>query len=104
MIQIEVKSGETAEITLKNDRIKGRIELVKRDLETGQPVPQGDAALSGAVYGLYAAEPILHPDQKTGQLYEKDRLVAEMTTDGQARAVLEDLYLGSYYILSLIHI
>ena len=53
------------------------------------------------VYGVYAAEPILHPDQKTGQLYEKDRLVAEMTTDGQARAVLEDLYLGSYYIREL---
>lgn len=101
VMQIEVKSGETAEIILKNDRIKGRIELEKRDLETEQTVPQGDAALSGAVYGLYAAEPILHPDNRTGQLYGKDQLVAEMTTGSQAKAVLEDLYLGSYYIREL---
>ena len=40
--------------------------------------PQGDASLKGAVYGLYARENIVHPDGKTGVLYQKDEQVATL--------------------------
>ena len=42
---------------------------------------QGDATLEGAVYGLFAAEDLLHPDGKTGVVYRANHLVAVATTD-----------------------
>ena len=42
-----------------------KVNLQKVDLETGEAVPQGDASLTGAVYGLFAREDIVHPDGKT---------------------------------------
>ena len=48
--------------TFKNDRTTAKIQIFKVDKETGKAVPQGDAKLEGAVYGLYARENIVHPD------------------------------------------
>ena len=45
---------------------------------------QGDATLEGAVYGLFAAEDLLHPDGKTGVVYRANHLVAVATTDKMA--------------------
>ena len=65
---------------IKNDRVLGEISISKVDLDAVRYVggstahgtdlasgqAHGDAALDGAVYDLYAAEDITHPDGVTG--------------------------------------
>ena len=98
----EYAGEDTATVEFKhtfvNDRVTAKIHLVKLDKETGLPVPQGDARLEGAVYGLYAREDIVHPDGATGVVYKKDTLVAELRTDANAEATVKGLYLGEYYL------
>lgn len=86
--------------TFENERVNARIDLLKKDAETGATA-QGDACLEGASYGLYAREDIIHPDGKTGVIYQKDTQVATLTTDGDGKASIDDLYLGKYYIKEL---
>lgn len=54
---------------MKNDRTLGEISISKVDLDAvryvGGSTAHGDAALDGAVYDLYAAEDITHPDGVT---------------------------------------
>lgn len=61
-------------------------------------VPQGDATLENAVYGLYAREDIVHPDGATGVIYKAGEKVATLTTDEHGEASVDNLYLGSYYV------
>lgn len=82
--------------TFANERVDAEIQLIKVDKETGKA--QGDAKLSGAVYGLYARTDIVHPDGATGVLYKAGTQVASMTTDETGKATVENLYLGNYYI------
>lgn len=79
-----------------NERVNARIQLVKKDKETG--AAQGDATLEGAVYGLYARRDIVHPDGATGILYPAGEQIATLTTDKDGKASVENLYLGSYYV------
>ena len=52
---------------MKNDRTLGEISISKVDLDAGKYVADhGNATLDGAVYDLYAAEDIIHPDGVTG--------------------------------------
>lgn len=55
---------------MKNDRTLGEISISKVDLDAQRYVigdaAHGNAALDGAVYDLYAAEDITHPDGVTG--------------------------------------
>ena len=52
---------------MKNDRTLGEISISKVDLDAAKYVENhGNAALVGAVYDLYAAEDITHPDGVTG--------------------------------------
>ncbi len=52
---------------MKNDRTLGEISISKVDLDAGKYVANhGNATLDGAVYDLYAAEDIIHPDGVTG--------------------------------------
>ena len=90
----------------------------KEDKETGKE-PQGDAKLSGATYGLYAAETIVYPDGRgtvtyagddnitstqgtdfvsTGVPAEKDALLATVKTGEQAEFNFGNLYFGNYYV------
>lgn len=71
-------------------RTEGEFHINKKDLdlsagESDQYSPygdtQGDGTLEGAVYGLFAAEDISHPDGKTGVVYRANNLVAIATTD-----------------------
>lgn len=69
-----------------NEQQYGSVILYKYDdeaegnYEDGDRITQGDTTmLDGAVYGLYAAEDIYHPDGNTGLLYEADELVATAT-------------------------
>ena len=84
--------------TFSNDRVTAKINLYKVDKETGKAVPQGDATLKGAVYGLYAREDIVHPDGATGTIYEAGEQVASLTTDDKGQASVNGLYLGKYYV------
>ena len=52
---------------MKNDRTLGEISISKVDLDATKYVENhGNATLDGAVYDLYAAEDITHPDGVTG--------------------------------------
>ena len=54
---------------LQNDRVLGNILLTKVDLDAARYLAagrNGDTTLEGAVYDLYAAENITHPDGVTG--------------------------------------
>ncbi len=81
-------------------RVPGQIHINKKDMElaAGETKEydaygdtQGDAALEGAVYGLFAADPIYGPDtqrnpdgsvkQGTGIVFDANDLVAVATTD-----------------------
>ena len=73
-------------------RMEGEVHINKRDLYLaageGEDTDydsygdsQGDAALEGAVYGLYAAQDIIHPDGKTGKVFSANELVSVATTD-----------------------
>ena len=84
--------------TFVNDRTTAKIQIQKVDKETGKAVPQGDATLEGAVYGLYARENISHPDGATGVVFKKNDLVATLTTDAEGKCSVDNLYLGKYYV------
>lgn len=84
--------------TFSNDRVTAKINLYKVDKETGKAVPQGDATLKGAVYGLYAREDIVHPDGATGTIYKAGEQVASLTIDDKGQASVNGLYLGKYYV------
>ena len=71
---------------------RGRWIYIKKSRKATLPMgdAEGDATLEGAVYGLFAAENILHPDSdvgtggnwtNTGIVYQKDDLVATAATD-----------------------
>ena len=92
------KAKATFAHTFKNDRTTAKIQIFKVDKETGKAVPQGDAKLEGAVYGLYARENIVHPDGKTGVIFKAGDLVATLTTDEKGACSIDNLYLGKYYV------
>ena len=71
-------------------RTEGEFHIIKKDLDlaagetdnySAYGEAQGDGTLEGAVYGLFAAEDISHPDGKTGVVYRANNLVAIATTD-----------------------
>ena len=89
--------GETDRIlyTFKvwDHRTEGRLHINKRDLELYRAdgdksygLTQGDATLEGAVYGLFAAQDIIHPDGKSGTIYNQNDLTAVAATDKQGNA------------------
>lgn len=84
--------------TFVNERVNATIRLQKKDKETNKNIPQGDATLEHAVYGLYARKDIVHPDKKTGVLYKAGEQAGTLTTDKEGRAEITDLYLGEYFI------
>lgn len=72
---------------VKNHRTEGELHINKRDKELFESSEdsygktQADATLEGAVYGLYAAEDIIHPDGKTGVVFKSGELVSVAATD-----------------------
>ena len=92
------EAKQTFKHTFKNERVIAKISLQKQDKETKKAVPQGDATLEKAVYGLYAREDIVHPDGATGVVYKAGEQVATLTTDKNGQASVDGLYLGNYYV------
>ena len=70
-----LSGNEDVSFSFTNERTLGAVEVIKYDTESESPICQGDASIEGAVYGIYAAEDIVHQDKKTGVLYKKDALV-----------------------------
>ena len=73
---------------VKDHRTEGELHINKRDMELYEQEgedsygkSQADATLEGAVYGLYAAEDIIHPDGKTGKVFSSGELVSIAATD-----------------------
>ncbi len=71
-------------------RTEGEIHLNKQDMDLAAKSgtdydayadSNGDGTLEGAVYGLFAADDISHPDGHTGVVYAKNDLTAVATTD-----------------------
>lgn len=110
--------GEISDLSAENTPIHCDVAAKKEDKETGAE-PQGDAKLSGATYGLYAAETIVYPDGRgtvtyagddnitstqgtdfvsTGVPAEKDSLLATVKTGEQAEFNFGNLYFGNYYV------
>ncbi len=76
--------------TVYDHRTEGDVHFNKKDidLKSGESASydaygdaQGDGTLEGAVYGLFAAADIPHPDGHSGVVFQKDDLVSVATTD-----------------------
>lgn len=110
--------GDVAQLTVENTPLRCDVTANKQDRETGDKA-QGDAKLSGATYGLYAAENITYPDgtgivtYKSGDTItadkgsdlkvmeteaKKDALLATVKTDKDSDFSFGNLYFGNYYI------
>ena len=110
--------GEFQQVDATNTPIRCDVSARKEDKETG-PNKDGDAKLSGALYGLYAAEEIKYPDGRavvtyagadnitstkgtdfvsTGNPADKDALLATVRTDADFSFDFGNLYYGNYYI------
>lgn len=88
-------NGQVIEKTLSNIEVKGNIHVTKADSITGM-TPQGNATFEGAVYGLYARENILSPDDKH-VIYRKGTLVDKQAIKNGALD-FKNHYLGNYYV------
>lgn len=95
---VNVSNGEKTSIPLKDKCVKAEIELEKQDADTQAGVPQGDASLKGAVYGIYAREDIVYPDKNAEVKYRADELVGKITIGDDCKGRLDNLYLGKYYL------
>lgn len=102
----EGMKGDTLLITNEggdfvNHRVTGKIVLKKLDVEADTYVEgtasHGSSSLDGAIYDLYAAEPVIHPDGVTGAVYRAGEWVAAGTVKNGS-CTFENLYLGSYEI------
>lgn len=76
--------------TAYDHRTEGELHFNKKDMDlkvgesdsySAYGDSQGDGTLEGAVYGLFAATDIPHPDGHSGVLFKKDNLVSVATTD-----------------------
>ena len=88
--------------TFENDRVLGYVDLTKYDVESESDITQGNVEhLDGAVYGIYAAEDIIHSDGATGVIHKKDDLITTATVGETKKIRFGDLELGKYYIKEL---
>lgn len=89
------KDGDEEAWRIYDHRTEGEIHINKRDMALEEQEKdgyssygdtQGDAVLEGAVYGLFAANDLVHPDGITGTVFRQNDLVAIATTDKEGDA------------------
>lgn len=89
------KDGDEEAWRIYDHRTEGEIHINKRDMElqnrerngyTSYGDTQGDAVLEGAVYGLFAADDLVHPDGVTGTVFRQNDLVAITAADKEGDA------------------
>ena len=91
-----IENKKIYEISIYNSKVKGKIIISKEDVETGKNV-QGEGTLEGAIYGLYARENILDLADKS-VIYKANTKIAELVTDKNGNASMDNLYLGKYFL------
>ena len=89
------KNGEivdltTEETSVSNQIIRGGVKIQKRDLETGEAKPQGNASLKDAEFTITNLGP--NPVLVDGTLYEKDQVVLTLKTDEKGLASTKKRY------------
>lgn len=99
--ELDISPGMVCGLSLYNKRVSISVEVLKYDAENNSFVPQGDASLTGAVYGLYAREDIVHIDGRTGVIYSKDSQVGKITIGETGSGCMGNLYPGKYYLKEL---
>lgn len=76
-------------------RVEGDIHINKKDMDLKKGESgnynaygdtQGDGSMEGAVYGLFTATDVSHPDGHSGVVFQKDDLVSVATTDRNGEA------------------
>ena len=102
-----VSKDAIIEVAYENHPAKGEL-VIHKDGEVlsgfDKDFHYETADLAGAVFKVYAAEDIYTADHQTGESgnrnleYASGALVATVTTDGEGKAVIEDLPLGKYRI------
>jgi LPXTG-motif cell wall-anchored protein len=97
-VNVHNQYGTSFQINATDKPVKLTINFLKNDRNTNAATPQGDAKLSGAVYGLYMNENREHPN---GTKYAKDQKIAEGTTDAGGKIVFADLFPAMYYVKEL---
>lgn len=80
--RVPLQWGKTSKITLENERIYGKLEILKVAAD-GSALAKVDAkdSLAGAVFEIYN---------------KKGKLVDRITTDNSGRAVTKKLFIGEY--------
>jgi hypothetical protein len=84
------KDGEMVDLTSKdtsiaNQVIRGGVKVQKRDIETGETKPQGNATLEGATFTITNLS--THPVLVNEKLYESGQVVLTLKTDKSGAAV-----------------
>ena len=90
---VQIPQGQpdfTAVTESREQAVKVKIHVQKKDGETGESTGQGKGTLEGAEYTVYAGEDI-------GTI-KKDDAVGKIITDGNGRGTLENLLPGKYYV------
>ena len=92
----EIVDLTTEETSVSNQIIRGGVKIQKRDLETGEAKPQGNASLKDAEFTITNLGP--NPVLVDGTLYEKDQVVLTLKTDekGLASTKKDTLPYGHY--------
>ena len=90
--------GTSFDIDATDKPVKLAINFVKKDRNTNVAIPQGDASLGGAVYGLYMNETREHPN---GTQHTKDQKISEAATNDKGEIVFPNLFPAKYYIKEL---
>ena len=94
--------GTIIELEFENTSVKGKIEINKtgEDIElTENGYVYNKINLENVVFGLYAKEDIY--DALGNLIYEKDTLIAELVSNADGYASIDNLYLGEYYLKEL---
>lgn len=86
-------SAVAGDINITNPRQKVKVNVAKKDVDTGE-------SLQGAVIGLYTAEAIRNHTGKV--IVQADTLLESVETDADGKAVFEcDLPFGKYWVKEL---
>lgn len=99
--RLTVHGDEAVRLDVSDELVELSVKLIKNDDTTKSNVSQGDATLSGAQYGLFAAHDIMHPSGNPDIVYKKDSLIDVLITDSSGAAQRAGLFPGEYYIREL---
>lgn len=94
--------GIIFEVKFENKAVKGSIELNKKGEEielTSDGYIYTEKALEGVKFGLYANNDIF--DGVGNLIYSKGTKITELITDVNGNVKINNLYLGSYYLVEL---